>query len=143
MLVQTVKVTATVAGINVSKRQATLLADDGTQFDVRVARGAIYFDQLRAGDNVTATLTESVRLTLMDGQSVSTSDSPANATRTQRIATVIEINKEQRTVSFRFDNGEISSLPVREDYDLNRHTVGEQLDFCTVNLVADWIEKVP
>ena len=60
VLVQTVKVTATVTAIDQAKRKATLQGSDGKKFTVQVGRQAVNFDQVRVGDEVTTTITQKV-----------------------------------------------------------------------------------
>ena len=49
VLVQTVKVSATVTAIDQAERQATLQGPDGKKFTVKVGPVAVNFDQVRVG----------------------------------------------------------------------------------------------
>lgn len=56
-------------------------------------------------------------------------------------ARVIATGLEKRTATLRFDDGNTETLTVREDLDLSRRKVGEQLVFCVTEIIAIWIEK--
>ena len=60
VIVQTVKLTATVAAIDQAKRTATLLKSDGKKVTVEVGPEAVNFDQIRVGDQVAVTVTEKI-----------------------------------------------------------------------------------
>ena len=152
VLVQTVKVTATVTAIDQPKRQATLLASDGKKFTVKVGPEAVNFNQVRVGDQVTATLTEKVVISLDDKEAPSSEGAAAVVVRApkggqpgglaaetiQSTGKIIAIDLEKHTVTVEFDDGTTQTFPARPDVDLSRHKVGEQLVFRVTEIVAVW-----
>jgi translation elongation factor P/translation initiation factor 5A len=154
-VVQTVKMTATVTAIDQAKRTATLQASDGKTFPVKVGPEAVNFDQVRVGDQVTATLTEKVVISLDDKEAPANEGAAAVVARapkggqpgglvagtTQVTAKIIAIDLEKRTATLQFDDGITQTFPVRADVDLSHHTVGERLVFRVTEAIAIWVEK--
>jgi len=155
VVVQTVKVTATVSAIDQAKRKATLLGSDGKKFTVKVGPEAVNFDQIRVGDLIAATLTEKVVVSLGDTAASSREGTPSVVARapkgdqpgglvaetTQVTAKVIAIDSQKRTATLEFEDGITQTFPVRADLDLSRHKVGEQLVFRLTEMIAIWVEK--
>ena len=155
VVVQTVKMAATVTAIDQAKRKATLLASDGKKFTVTVRPEAVNFDQVRVGDRVNATVTEKVVVSLGDTAASSREgtasvvarapkgDQPGGlvAETTQVTAKVIAIDSQKRTATLEFEDGITQTFPVRADVDLSRHKVGEQLVFRLTEMIAIWVEK--
>jgi Cu/Ag efflux protein CusF len=134
VLVQTVKVTATVTGIDPAERKATLLGDDAKPFTLKVGPKAVHFDQIRVGDRVTATVTQKVAVSLDPTEAPSAEGS-------QITAKIIAIDSERRMATLRFENGTAETFQVRDDLDLSRHKIGEQLVFRVTDMIATWVEK--
>jgi Cu/Ag efflux protein CusF len=155
--VQTVKVNATVTAIDQANRQATLLVPDGKKFTVKVRPEAVNFDQVRVGDQVSATLTQKVVVSLDDktapsgeGAAAVVAGAPKGsqpgrlaAETIQVTAKVIAIDLEQRTATLQFDDGITQTFPVRADVDLSRHKAGEQLVFRVTEMIVIKVEKAP
>ena len=155
VVVQTVKMAATVTAIDQAKRKATLLASDGKKFTVTAGPEAVNFDQVRVGDRVNATVTEKVVVSLGDTAASSREgtasvvarapkgDQPGGlvAETTQVTAKVIAIDSQKRTATLEFEDGITQTFPVRADVDLSRHKVGEQLVFRLTEMIAIWVEK--
>jgi Cu/Ag efflux protein CusF len=155
VFVQTVKVTATVTAIDQVKRKATLLGDDGKKFTVQVGREAVNFDQVRVGDQVIATVTQKVVVSLDDkaasageGEATVMARSPKGgqpgglaAETIQVIGTVIAIDLEKRKTTLQFEDGSTETFSVRPDLDLSRHKVGERVVFRVTEMVAIRVEK--
>jgi hypothetical protein len=134
VLVQTVKVTATVTAIDQAKRQATLLGANGKPFTLKVAPEVVKFDQIQVGDRVTATLTQKVLVSL------GAKEAPT-AEGSQITGTVSAIDSERRMATVRFENGTTETFQVRDDVDLSRHKTGEQLVFRVTDMIAIGMEK--
>jgi len=155
VVVQTVKMAATVTAIDQAKRKATLLASDGKKFTVTAGPEAVNFDQVRVGDRVNATVTEKVVVSLGDTAASSREGTPSVVARapkgdqpgglvaetTQVTAKVIAIDSQKRTATLEFEDGITQTFPVRADLDLSRHKVGEQLVFRLTEMIAIWVEK--
>jgi len=155
VIVQTFKTTATVTAIDKAKRKATLLASDGRKFIVKVGPEAVNFDQVRVGDQVTATVTQRIVVSL--GKEGATSDDGTAAVvamapkgdqpgalvaeSTQMSAKVIAIDFEKRTATLRFEDGNIETFKVYENVNLSRRKVGEKVVFRVTEMIAIWVEK--
>jgi hypothetical protein len=136
LLVQTVKLTASVAAIDQDKRIVTLQRFDGKKFPVEMGPGVANFDQIRVGDRLTATVTQKVAVSMDNNQA-------ASAEGVRITAKVIAIDAEKRTATLRFEDGTIETVPVRADLDLSRHKVGEQVFFDVTEMIALGVEKQP
>jgi hypothetical protein len=134
VLVQTVKITATVTAIDQAERKLTLQASDAKKFTVQVGPAAVNLDQLRVGDRVAATVTQKVAVSLDDKEA-------ATAEGLQITGKVIVIDSEKRTATLRFEDGTTETLQVRDDVDLSRHKVGEQIVFRVTEMTAISVEK--
>jgi hypothetical protein len=155
VIVQTFKRTANVTAIDQAKRTATLRGSDGKKFTVKVGPEAINFDQIRVGDRVNATVTEKIVVHL-DKEGTASGDGTAAvvalapkgdqpgglaAGTTQVTGKIIAIDAERRTATLRFEDGSTETLPVRDDVDLSRRNVGEQVVFRVTEMIAIWVEK--
>jgi hypothetical protein len=155
MIVQTVKMTATVAAIDQAKRTATLLGSDGKKYVLKVGPQAVNFHQVRVGDLVNATVTQKIAAHLdkentapADGSTAVVAqagkgDQPGGlaAETTQITGKIIAIDTSNRTVTVRFEDDTTQTAPIRKDVELSRLKVGEQLVFRVTDMVAIWIEK--
>jgi translation elongation factor P/translation initiation factor 5A len=155
VVVQTVKVTATVTAIDPAKRKATLMASDGKKFTVKAGPEAVNFDQIRVGDQVIATLTQKVVVSLEDKAGSSGEGAAAVVARApkggqpgglaaetiQVAGKVIAIDLEKRKATLQFEDGSTETFSVRPDVDLSRHKVGERVIFRVTEMIAIWVEK--
>ena len=155
VLVQTVKVTAILTAIDQAERKATLQGPDGKKFTVKMGREAVHFDQVRVGDQVRATVTQKVAVSLDEKDAYATESATAVVTRSpqgnqpgelaaetiQKTGRIVAIDLEKRTATLRFEDGDTETLPVRADVDLRRRKVGEQVVFRVTGMIAIWVEK--
>jgi hypothetical protein len=153
VLVQTIKVTATVTAIDQVKRTATLQGAGGKEFKVKVGREAVNVDQVRVGDRVTATLTQKVVVSLND-KAASSEGAAAVAARTpeggqpgglaaetiQMTARIVAMDPEKHTVTLQFEDGSTEAY-TRADLDLSRLKLGEQVLFRVTEMIVIWVEK--
>jgi Cu/Ag efflux protein CusF len=154
-IVQTVKMSATVTAIDQAERKATLLGPDGRKFDVKVGPEAVNFDQVRVGDQVNATVEERL-VAHLEKQGKATSSgtvavaalapkgaqpSGAAGELMQETAEITAIDSKKRTVTLRFDDGTLNTFPVRDDVELSRGKVGDQVVFRFTQMVAIWVQK--
>ena len=154
VIVQTFKATATVTAIDQARRTATLLGSDGKKFIVNVGPAAVNFDQVRVGDQVTATVVQKIVAALANagapaGDAAAAvalapkGDQPGGlvSETTQITAKVIAIDSLRRTATLRFEDGTTQTLSIREDVDLSHRKVGEQVVFRITEMVAIRMEK--
>jgi hypothetical protein len=141
VIVNTVDVSARVTAIDKGKRKVTLLGPDGEKFTV--------------GDLVKATVTEELVI-FMDDEGAPSGEGEAGvvalapkgakpgglvAQVTQVTATVVAIDQTKRTATLRFDDGTTETFPVREDINLDQHSVGERVVFRVTEMIAISVEK--
>jgi len=155
VIVQTFKTTATVTAMDPSKRTATLQGSDGKKFTVTVGPEAVNFDQVRVGDRVTATVVQKIvaavekaTTTTADGAAAVVALAPKGdqpgglvGETLQVTAKIMAIDAVNRTATLRFEDGSTQTLPIRDDVDLSRLKVGEQVVFRVTEMVAIGIEK--
>jgi hypothetical protein len=154
VIVNTVDVNARVTAIDKANRKVTLLDADGKKFTVKVGPEAVNFDQIRVGDLVKATVTEEL-VVYLDEEGVASSGeagvvalAPKGAKpgglvaqTTQITATVKAIDRTKRTATLRFEDGSTKTFAVRDDIDLSRRKVGEQVVFRVTEMIAISVEK--
>jgi hypothetical protein len=155
VIVNTVDVSARVTAIDKGKRKVTLLGPDGEKFTVKVGPEAVNFDQIKVGDLVKATVTEELVI-FMDDEGAPSGEGEAGvvalapkgakpgglvAQVTQVTATVVAIDQTKRTATLRFDDGTTETFPVREDINLDQHSVGERVVFRVTEMIAISVEK--
>jgi hypothetical protein len=155
VLVQTIKVTATVTAIDQVKRKATLKGPDGKQFTVQVGRQAVNFDQVRVGDQVTATVTQKMAVTLEDKAASSGEGAAAVVVRApeggqpgglgaetiQTTARITAIDVQHRKVTLQFEDGDTQTFSARPDTDLSQLRLGQRENIRVTEMIAIWVEK--
>jgi hypothetical protein len=155
VIVNTMDVSARVTAIDNANRKVTLLGPDGEKFTVKVGPEAVNFDQVMVGDVVKATVTEELVVYLKEEGAHAGDESAAVvalapkgdkpgglvAQTTQVTATVVSIDRTNRTATLRFDDGSTETFPVREDLNLSRRKVGERVVFRVTEMIAITVEK--
>jgi hypothetical protein len=155
VIVNTVDVSARVTAIDKGKRKVTLLGPDGEKFTVKVGPEAVNFDQIKVGDLVKATVTEELVI-FMDDEGAPSGEGEAGvvalapkgakpgglvAQVTQVTATVVAIDQTKRTATLCNDAATTETFPVREDINLDQHSVGERVVFRVTEMIAISVEK--
>jgi hypothetical protein len=153
--VNSLEVSARVAAIDTKNRKITLLLPNGEKEKVMVPPEAVNFDQIKEGDLVKATVTESLVIYL-DEENKSVPDEFAAgialapegakpgavvAGTVKVTATVTAIDESERTATLSFNDGTVETFPVRDDIDLSKRKVGEQVVFIMTEMVALSLEK--
>jgi ethanolamine utilization protein EutQ (cupin superfamily) len=144
VLVQTVKITATVAAIDPAKRQATFQGIDGKKFTVKIGKEVANADQIQVGDKVSAIITQKVRISL-DDRAPAASDTKSGASTAETMqmsARISAIDAVKRTATLRFDDGNTETVSVRDDVEFNRHKVGDQVTFRITEMIASRVERM-
>jgi len=154
VIVQTVKLTATVTAIDHAQRTATLLVPDGKRFAVRVGREAVNFDQIGVGDQITANVTQRI-VASVEQDGVAPADEAvavvarapqggqpgALAAETTRLtAKVIATDVAKHTATLEFEDGIIQTF-TRADVDMTRLKLGDKVVFHITEMVAIWVDK--
>jgi len=122
---------------------------------VKAAPEAVNFDQVHVGDQVNATVAQKI-VAHLDKENIASDDGAAAvvslapkadqpgrlvAENTQVTGKIIAIDTDRRTATLRFEDGSTETLPVRDDVDLSRRKVGEQVVFRVTEMIAIWVEK--
>jgi hypothetical protein len=154
-MVNTVDMSARVTAIDTAHRKVTLLGPDGDTVTVKVGPEAVNFDQIRVGDLVNATVTEEL-VVYLDEEGTSASGGSAAmvalapkgaqpgglvAGTTQATATVMEIDRTNRTATLQFEDGSSQTFAVRDDIDLDQRNIGEKVVFQVTEMIAISVEK--
>jgi hypothetical protein len=153
----TTEVSVRVTATDTAKCTLTVLTADKKTQVIGVPKEAINFDQIVVGDLVVLTLSERVAIAVCAAgvpieQGVAAvvalaekgqSPSGAVVTAVQIRATVTAIDLEKRTATVVTDSGETRIIPVRNDIDLSKHKVGDQVIMRVIEVIAVHVEKAP
>lgn len=143
MAQQTFTATATVSAIDPATRKITLSGADGTQATFTAGPQVRNFDQIKVGDEVTATVTERLDIFVRPGDgtqppSASHDAAIARAPKGAKpgalvgevyevTATVQSIDTVNRTATLTFVGGQMRTIQVRDDVDLSRYKAGDSV----------------
>lgn len=152
VITNAVKVTAEVVAVDHFNRNATLLRPDGETVTVNVGPEAVNFHKVEVGDTVNVTFVEELVVHLDDGSNSIGGSAEVMAFGAQSgglvaeirevVATISELDHEQRTATLTFQDGSTKTFPVRDDIDMSRHQPGEQVVFRLTEMVAIEIDVV-
>jgi len=154
-VIDSVEVSASVVAVDHEKRQATLEGRNGKKFTVSVGPEAVNFDQVTAGDRVTALLTREIVAFVTDSDAAAGDGSAAVAARaekgeqpggmivgmTQLVGTIIDLNHWKRLVTIEFEGGATEIYPVRPDIIMENYEVGQKVIFQVTEAVAVDVTK--
>ena len=147
--------TATVTGIDAAKRKVTLVTPDGKKTTVKCGPEVINFDQIRVGDQLKATVTEELAVSMAaegapssDGGAAVVALAPKGAkpgaivaNTVQVTAKVTAIDLKHHKATLQFPNGATKTVAVRPDVDLTQRKVGEEVVIRTTEAVALSVQK--
>jgi hypothetical protein len=154
IVVKTHKTKATVTGIDRDDREVTTVAPDGKKTKFICGPEVRNFDQIRVGDQVKATVTEKVAVSLLDPGLTRTSSqssvvalSPKGekpgvvwANVVETIARVEKLDLKKREVTLRFPDGDSETYEVRKDVDMSRARLGQEVSIRSTKAVAVHVE---
>jgi hypothetical protein len=153
VFVQTLEIAAKVAAIDRASRKVTLVSPEGVKQTVKVAPGAINFDQIRVGDPLKVTVTEELVVQMGDKDDgdggaalVALALKGAKpggliAEAVQVTGTVTAIDATKRTATLKFEDGTTRTLPVRADVDMAKRKVGDKVVFRVTEMIAIRVGK--
>jgi hypothetical protein len=155
IVVQTVRLQATVVAIDATNRTVSLQPKRGEAKTLRVGEGAVNFEQVRVGDEVHAVFIEETAISLVPGgapSGVKAGAAVALAPVGQRpgvvmagtvetMATVVGIDGHEQTLTLQFPNGEIREVDVAKDRDLSRVGLGDSMRIQYTEAVAIEVVK--
>jgi len=155
VLVETFKETATVTGIDRATREVTLVKTDGTQATVTAGPEVANFAQIEVGDQVKATVTDTVSLFVpMPGESAADQAAAAVALAplgekpggaisgaVQFTAKITSVDLKRHTATLQLPDGTSKTFNVRPDVELTKETVGVDVVIRVTAAVAVSVEK--
>ena len=155
VIVNTYQVTATVKAVNAADREVTLVGQDGKETVVEVGPDAVNFPQIQVGDQVKATLTQQLVVSMATGTTAPDNGAAAMvalapvgakpgglvARTVQVTATVVAIDLKRHEATLEFPDGSQKTVAVRKDVDLTKRAVGEQVVIRVTEAVAISVEK--
>jgi hypothetical protein len=145
MVDETVTATAKIKSVDAAKRTIALIDDDGNEATFDAGPEVRNFDQLKAGDTITATLKRRMTVYVRpndgaagnaakDAYAAAIGRAPKGAKPgalaaedRQIVATVSAIDTTKRIATLKFSDGKTVDVPVRADVDLSRYKVGDQV----------------
>jgi hypothetical protein len=153
--VETDKNTATVTAIDAATRHVTLVTPDGRKETFKAGPEVINFDQIHVGDQVKATLTQQLVVYMAkdnppagEGQAALVALAPKGAkpgglvaNTVQVIAKVTAIDLKHHKATLQFPDGTKHTVAVRQDVDLTKRQVGEEVVVRCTEAVALSVEK--
>ncbi|HWH71397.1 MAG TPA: hypothetical protein VNT26_18625 [Candidatus Sulfotelmatobacter sp.] len=154
-VVDTYQTTATVTSIDPAERKVTMVSPDGKKTTFKAGPEVANFDQIRVGDQVKATLTQQMVVSM--GTEASRQNEGATSTiqvapkgakpgvlvadTMQVTAKVVGIDQQHHTATLQFPDGSTKTFPVRKDIDLTQRRVGEEVVIRETQTQAISVEK--
>lgn len=138
-IVDTIRVSATVAAKDTVNRRITLLGSDGKKTTFKAGPEIVNFPQIKVGDRVNATLTQQLVVFVRpQGSAPGASGATAVAVAPKgakpgiMMADTVEVNATLqsmdmvvRTATLRFDDGSTKMVKVRPDVDMTSYKPGD------------------
>ncbi|MEM1083325.1 MAG: hypothetical protein AAGI48_04335 [Verrucomicrobiota bacterium] len=152
---ETTTITATVTGIDASKRELTFVSPKGKKFRTVAGAEVLNFEQIKIGDQLKATLTDEVTVRMakpeeqlseyatFEAEMAKRNAKPGMQTveTSQAVATITDINTKRRKVKLTFSDGKSKRVKVRSDIDLSAIKVGDRVVIRVTETVAIGLEK--
>jgi hypothetical protein len=153
--VSTYQETATVTSVDKASRRITLLTPGGAEMTSKAGPEVANFDQIEPGDKVRATLTEQLIVFVRDShepptqqQSRTLALAPAGskpggvvADTIEMTAKVVAIDVPRHEATVQFPDGRTQTFKVRNDVDLTKRRVGEEVVIHSTEAIAVSVEK--
>jgi Cu/Ag efflux protein CusF len=153
--VKVVELKATVIAIDAVARKVTLMSADGIKETVKAGPDVINFDQIHVGDELRVKATQELVVQVSDasepagtgvGAVVGLAPEGAKpggvAAQVVRVTgTVKAIDPEKHTATLQFADGSSRTFPVRDDVQLGKYKVGDQVVFQATEAIALTVDK--
>ena len=155
VFVNTLKMSVKVVAVDVEKRKLTLTDSDSKKFDATVGPEVVNLDQIHPGDLVEMTVTEELLVAVnAKGEEVPegaasmvalapVGSEPEGIVAGTRVVTanVADIDTGARTATLVFGNGQAETFHVRDDVDMSKYSVGQQVVFQLTEMVEVRVQK--
>lgn len=136
----TMSTVAMVEGVNLKKRMVTLRSMEGRLFNVHVSEEAVNLPQVRVGDRVEITYTESIEVRMAEpGEVINEMDtiigsaepgskpSAVGITEISVTATILELDKANEIATLEMSDGSVASVKVQNPENLDKVKVGDKI----------------
>lgn len=155
IVVETYKSTATVTSIDPASRKLTMVTPDGTKSKYTAGPEIANFNQIQVGDQVKATLTKQVAVSLLEpgatrspGETSVVALAPKGAKPGAVMADTVEatarieaLDLKKRKATLMFPDGKKKTYDVRPDVDMTKAHLGQQVLIRVTEAVAIRVEK--
>ncbi len=155
VVVRTFKTTATVTGIDADSRKVTLVSPDGKKTTYKAGPEVINFDQIRIGDQLKVTAAEQIVVRLAEqgappdeGAATLVALAPKGAkpggllaNTVQFTAKVSAIDLKHHKVALQLPDGTTETFAVRQDVDLTKGKVGQEVVIRTTEALAISVDR--
>jgi hypothetical protein len=153
-VIETIQLTATVAGISYNSRRIVLLGPGGREVTYKVDKNAVNFDQIKVRDQVKATITEKLAVFLSKDKAASAGAGAAVvlapkgampggvvAATSEVTATVTAVDAKARKVTLQFVDGTSDTVTVGKAVDLSKVSPGDSVTARLTESIAIAVEK--
>lgn len=153
--VESYRVTATITGVDPVTRKVTVVTPEGKKTVFKAGPEVVNFPQLRVGDQVKATLTETLVVFMAkdappqgEGSAGVVALSPIGAKPGALITEAVQVKAKitaldlkNHKATLQFPGGETKKVAVRKDVDLTQRSVGEEVVIRAAESLAITVEK--
>jgi hypothetical protein len=154
-IIETIQLTAIVTGINYDTRQIVLLGPGGNEVTYKVDKNAVNFGQIKVRDQVRATVTEKLAVSLSKDKAPASAGVAATvvlapkgampggvvAATSEVTATVTAVDAKARKVTLQFVDGTSDTVTVGKAIDLSKVSPGDSVTARLTESVAIAVEK--
>ena len=154
-IIETIQLTATVAGINYDVHQIVLLGPGGREVTYRVDKSAVNFGQIKVRDQVKAIITEKLAVSLSKDKAPASAGVAATvvlapkgampggvvAAASEVTATVTTVDAKARKVTLQFVDGTSDTVTVGKAVDLSKVSPGDTVTARLTESIAIAVEK--
>jgi hypothetical protein len=155
VVIDTYQITGKVAEVDHAKRTYTLVTPDGRKTQYKAGPEVTNFDQVRVGDQVKATVTDSLVVRMRekgeartDGETGLVALNPKGGKPGVLMADTVEVTARVKSVdlnnhkaTLEFPDGSTRTVSVRPDVKLSSTDVGREVVIRTTEAVAVSVEK--
>jgi len=154
-IIETIQLTATVAGISYDSHRIVLLGPDGKEVTYKVHKNAVNFDQIKVRHQVRSTVTEKLAVFLSKDKAPASAGAAASvvlapkgampggvvAATSEVTATVTAVDAKARKVTLQFVDGTSDTVTVGKAVDLSKVSPGDSVTARVTESVAIAVEK--
>ena len=154
-IVETYRITATVTAVDAGSRKVTLVTPDGKKTIFKAGPEVVNFGQIQVGDQVKTTVAEQLVVFVRksgelanDGEAAAVAVAPLGAKPGVLMANTVEVTAKVEAIdlkahkaTLRFPDGTSKTFKVRQDVDLTKSKLGDEVVIRTTEALAITVEK--